>query len=197
MTLDKVLEFYCNSFVPIYADFVALSAIKPEQVLIEESNILSHLTQYLNNDISDDLQKENLSKAHNHLIRATLDLHKMVWAEIKYQLEPFIFDEKKRLAFSVSESDVYQRYTQFIELAREARRFEAQNIGNNPLETIKKYEAVNTIGYTLLNKIDEFKAARVKKWNYMFSTKEFIFGVLSSLTATAFVYGLIKLIQSL
>lgn len=196
MTFDEILDLYRNSFVPIYADFVALTTTKPEQVLIEESNILSHLVQHLNSDISEDLQKENLLKAKNHLIRAALDLHKLVWAEIKERLEPFVFHEKRRLAFSVSESEVYQGYSQFIDLALAARRFEVSHIGNSPVETILKYEAVNSIGYELLKKIDQFKVERVKKWSYVITTKEFIIGVISSLTATGFVYLMIKLFQS-
>jgi len=188
MTFNDLLNLYRNSFVPIYADFVALTAIKPEQVLIEESNILSHLVQHLNREISKELQDENLKKAENHLIRATLDLHKMVWAEIKTRLEPFVFNEKRRLAFSVAEADVYKGYSQFLKLAKEARNYEIAHIGNSPVETILKYEAVNTIGYELLNKIDVFKAKRVKKWSYIFSTKEFILGVLASLCAAGVVY---------
>ncbi len=86
MTEDDIFDLYRQRFIPVYADFVALTTIKPQQILIEQENILAHISQYLNIELSEELREENLQKAYNHMVRVTLDMHKLVWAELRSKL---------------------------------------------------------------------------------------------------------------
>ena len=188
MTEKDVFDLYRDRFLPIYSDYVSLTAVKPQQILIEQENILAHLSQSQNPHLSEKFQKENLMKAHNHMLRVTLDMHKLVWAETKGKLDAFVLNDKKRLAFNLKESEVLQLYEQFINKARAARKFEMSNVGNNPIASIEPYEEVNTIGNQLLGQLDEIKAQTITHWGRIFTTKEFLFGVTASLIASIIFY---------
>ncbi len=191
MTQEEIFNLYRSRFIPIYSDFVSLKAIKPKQILIEQENILAHLSQSCNQNISISLQKENLEKAYNHMVRVILDLHKLVWAVSKERLDFFVLNEKNRLAFNITDSKVLKLYEQFMSKAREARTYEMSHVGNNPLKSIDKYEEVNKIGNELLSKLDEIKAKTITHWSRIFKTKEFLLGVLASLVAAIIFYCII------
>ena len=188
MIQKEVFVLYRERFIPIYSDFVSLTAIKPKQILIEQENVLAHLSQAQNPNIDPQLQKDNLEKARNHMIRVTLDLHKLVWAETKEKLDSFVLNDKKRLAFNIKESEVLKLYEQFILKARLARTYEMSHVGNNPLESVKRYEDVNAIGNELLSKLDEIKAQTISHWTKILKTKEFFLGVFASLLASIVFY---------
>lgn len=188
MTEKDVFILYRKRFLPIYSDFVSLTAIKPQQILIEQENILAHLSQFQNPDLNQELREENLKKAHNHMIRVILDMHKLVWAETKEKLDSFVLNDKKRLAFNLKGSEVLQLYEQFIDKARAARKFEMFNVGNNPIASIEPYEEVNEIGNKLLGRLDEIKAKTITHWSKIFTTKEFLIGVAASLAASIIFY---------
>ena len=191
MTREEIFALYRERFVPIYSDFVSLKAVKPKQILIEQENILAHLSQSYNPSISTQLQKENLEKAYNHMVRVTLDLHKLVWAASKERLDYFVLNEKNRLAFNLTDSDVLKLYEQFMDKAKTARTYEMSHVGNSPLKSIDHYEEVNKIGNELLGKLDEIKAKTITHWSRIFKTKEFIFGVLASLVAAIMFYWIL------
>ena len=128
MTEDEIFALYRDSFQPIYADFVSLTSTKPQQILIEQENILTHISQSRNSQVSAENQQENLQKAFNHLVRVTLDMHKLVGTEIKNSLDNFVLNKKTRLAFNLKESEVLQRYSAFIEKARSVRASEMANV---------------------------------------------------------------------
>lgn len=188
MTQKDIFNLYRKRFIPIYSDFVSLTAIKPKQILIEQENVLAHLSQSQNPDIDSQLQDANLEKAYNHMIRVILDMHKLVWAETKIKLDFFVLNNKNRLAFNIKESEVLKLYEQFITKARSAREYEMSHIGNNPLTSIERYEEVNVTGNELLGKLDEIKAQTITKWTRIFKTKEFFFAVLASLIAAIITY---------
>ena len=196
--VDEFYEIYRTNFITVYADFVALTQTKPEQILIEESNMLSHVAQSHNPSLNKDIQDDNIKKAKNHLVRATLDLHKLVWAELRQRLDAFILDENRRLCFNASEKEVLADYDKFVEKGREARRYEMESIGVDPLNSISHYEEVNKIGYDLLGKIDKGKETRIRSILHAYKTKEFWFGVLASLVAagifslTVFIFNKIS-----
>lgn len=192
MTLNKLFELYRKSFVPIYSDYVSLTATKPEQVLIEEENILSHISQSCNPSLPRELQKANLEKAQNHLVRVILDVHKLVWVETKKKLDHFVLSRHHRPAFNIKESEVLKRYQQFHKKGRAARIHEMQNIGNNPLSSIKFYEEVNAIGNELLGELDEIKANTINNWLAIIKTKKFLLGMLTGVLASfiaSFLYN--------
>ena len=180
-------QLYRGRYVPVFADYVALGRVKPEQALVEESNILAHLCQQNNPALSIPVQQENLKKAYNHLVRVTLDLHKLVWVEIDRTIGPFVKDSGACLCFNKPRHDVLKLYANFVDLAMVARRHELEHIGNDPLSTIKLYENVNAIGVELHFALDGGKVSEFSRWKIIFKSKEFILALLTSIIVTAFV----------
>ena len=188
-SIEEVFLIYRTHFVPAYGDVVALSAKKPSQILVEEANILSHLAQYQNPELSDEVRQDNLTKAYNHILRATLDLHKLIWVFLKDKLETFIIkDSNKRLCFNIPEADVLNQYKQFVLQAQKARRYEIEHIGNDPLNAIAKYDDLNKTGFELYRQIDLEKVSKVQSFLQVVRTKEFLFGIITSLVATAILW---------
>lgn len=187
MTEDDIFKLYRTSFIPIYSDFVSLTATKAQQILIEQENVLAHISQSQNRELSDGIRRGNLTKAYNHIVRMTLDVHKLVWAETKARLDKFVLNNKKRLAFNLSESEVFHLYAQFINGARDARKHEMEHVGHIPESSIAMYDDVNKIGNELLGKLDDIKAASITHWSRILKTREFIIGVSASLVAAVIV----------
>ena len=183
MTPEEFFVFYRTRFIPIYGDFTALAIVKPMQVLIEESNTLSHLSQYYNTALPEDVRKDNLKKAKNHLVRVTLDLHKLVWAHLKNLLDPFISDHRKLLCFNLPEDEVLKMFRDFREMGRQARRYEVERIGDDPIGSILKYEDVNAIGQRLQNALDGGREKRVNSLVRVFNLKQFCASILASVVA--------------
>jgi len=148
MDISYFFDLYRDKFFPVYGNFVALSLKKPLQVLIEESNALSHLSQVFNSKLGKVKQKENLTKAEDHLVRAILDTQKLTWVELAKNLKMLIDDEKKRLSFNLPEHEVINQYNDFLLKGREARNIELAHLGNDPLIAITSYDELIAIGYT-------------------------------------------------
>jgi len=184
---DEIFKLYRNHFLPAYSDFVVLSQSKPQQILIEESNTLSHLAQAFNEKLEPEKRTENLNKAHNHIIRATLDLHKLIFALLKENLDKFVHDDRLRLGFNKPDSDVLKDFSAFIQKGRDARKTEVNSIGNNPLRAIVEYEEANHIGFNLYLTLDIFKSTKVTYFLKKHALKEiaiaFIIGCVSSYVA--------------
>jgi len=188
----NVIEFfklYKTKFVPAYADYVALDQVKPEQILIEESNILSHLSQYFNESLDEKTREGNLIKATNHLQRIIIDLNKLIWVSLTDILKPIFKNPDSYIVFNLPSDEIVQKFSQFLNKGLEAREFEMNNIGNAPLETILKYETANTTGLELLKSLDEIKFIQYKKWTRIFKTKEFVAGIIASIIAATICWG--------
>ncbi len=184
VTQDEIFQLYREKFVPVYADLVVLAQTKPTQILIEEVNVLSHIAQSQNQQIPETLREENLVKAKNHLIRATIDLHKLIFAELKGTLDKFALDSKDRLVFNKSDCDVLKGYTDFMKTGKEARRFEVLHIGHNPLDSIILYEKANEIGFELYESLDKVKLKKLKHSFTVLKIKEIALGIIIGITAT-------------
>lgn len=163
MDLSIFFDLSRNKFIPIYGDFVALSLTKPQQILIEESNALSHLSQVYNSNLEEGNRLDNLKKAEDHLVRAILDTQKLIWIHLAKHLDLLIFDEKKRLCFNLPENEIINQHKQFLLKGRQARNRELEHLGNDPLEAIDGYEEVIKIGYNLFKQVDQVKVDRFKK----------------------------------
>ncbi|MDZ7696548.1 MAG: hypothetical protein U5R49_06370 [Deltaproteobacteria bacterium] len=185
MILEDLFELYRDHFLPVYSDFVALALFRPEQVLVEESNILSHIAQFFNPETSEAFRQENLEKARNHLTRVTIDVNKLVWAQIREKVSPFMERGRGRLCFNLPEDQITRLYADFLTEGREARRFEMSHVGDDALKTIECYEKVNAIGLELLNSLDYFKTSMVRRWIRLTGLKPFLLGVLASGLAMA------------
>lgn len=83
MTIEEFFEDYRKYFIEAYAEVVGLELVKPEQILVEESNILSHLAQSTNKKLSKDDREKNLIKAEDHLVRVALAFTKTLMGIIK------------------------------------------------------------------------------------------------------------------
>ena len=94
-------------------------------MLIELENILSHLSQYFDSEISPEDKQNNIQKAYDHLHRVTLDCYKLLWINIYDELEEIEKDKSaRRLGLNISEADFLKRLQKIRRLAQEARRKE-------------------------------------------------------------------------
>jgi len=193
--ISHVFNLYRKDFISTYAIYVSLDKIKPKQILFEESNALAHLSQYFNEELTDEIRNDNLKKAKNHLTRATLDLNKLLWAALADKLDFIKKHPNKLLTFNLPTVDVLNRHNIFTAKGTVARRYEMTNIGNNIDTVINNYKEINKIGMDLLEKVDIHKIETINKLTYIIKTKEFIYGAIIGITASliaAFIFDYIK-----
>lgn len=190
MNLNDYIEYYNNVFIPSYADAVALLADKPQQLIIEQENSLSHLILYL----KDNTDINNLKKAKGHLERGTLDAYKMMWVELKKKLLYYTSHDKDNIAlvFNLSTQEVLEKLEKFDKNIKEARLIEARNIGKGNLEVSEKYLDSILIGMELIDAIDFNKIKSHKKKTFKEIVKQnslgFILGVSSSILASFIIF---------
>jgi len=200
MTIDEYSDFYHNIFKPAYADLVAIIADKPQQIIFEIENSFSHLMVYLSTDssISDELRKDNLLKAHNHLVRATIDCYKILWTTTSDFLDKILKDESQSVfSFNDSEAKILGAWKNFKQKARLARNEEMNSVGVNYLKTITLYKEAVDEGIELLEKFDYEKHKRIKRFDFINLIKKqfagFIVGVIASIVAGAIATLIVKL----
>ena len=105
MDIDELFEFYKEEFVPAYSDLVGYIGDKPQQVLIELENVLLHLSQVFNPEVTPQKKSENLQKANDHLFRVTLDCYKLLWINMHDQLKRIEDDDSvRKLGLNISEA---------------------------------------------------------------------------------------------
>ena len=173
MTQQDLIDFYNDSFLPVYADTVAYIADKPAQIIIEIENTFSHMAQYLNANNSSEIQEENLNKAYNHLLRATIDCYKMLWVEMSKDIEVFMGNNNNRkYSVNLPENESMQLWLQFKDKAKEARRQELSGVGVTPLQTIDAYKETVEIGWAILNNCDREKLLSLKAFNWVNLVKQ-------------------------
>lgn len=165
MTIEELFKNYRDNFVEVYAEVVGLELVKPVQIFVEESNILAHLAQFTNKELTLEVREQNLIKAEDHLIRAALDLQKLLWASLRSHLDNFIVENPtKILSFNLPKVEVVNRYKNFINEGRLARKHEMKNVGNDPFATVEKYKQVNYMGLELLSAVDIEKLIMIKQF---------------------------------
>ncbi len=184
----EVVDIYKEWFKPAYADLVAYIAQKPENILTEIENAFSHLMISLDESENEDIRKENVKKAYNHLARATLDCYKLLWVEIEKDINNIYHSDVKRLALTISEIEFLKLKKQFKEAILEARKVEQQYIGKDPLKAVPYYIKAIEIGKRIIDSLDESKEERAKKFTLKgFLKREFIlcflFGVIAGIVA--------------
>lgn len=191
MTINEYSDFYHNFFKPAYADLVAIIADKPQQIIFEIENSFAHLMVYHSSDthISEEIKNNNLIKAHNHLVRATIDCYKILWTELSDFLDKIMKNESSRaFSFNDSEFKVMKVWKNFKEKATIARKEEMKSIGVDYKKTIKLYKEAVDEGRVLLDKFDFDKSKRVKRFNFLNLLKNqalgFILGIVSGIIAT-------------
>jgi hypothetical protein len=142
----------------------------------------------LNPNLPEGTRTDNIQKAYNHVLRATLDSHKGLTIYLHDKLNKLIYlTPHGAMSFSCKRSDVINEFNAFIKAIKNAREHETANVGVAPEISIEKYiEAVN-IGSSLLDKYDKDTAtqlsslSRRETWNARFWG--FCGGVLASIVA--------------
>jgi len=148
LKLDDVFKFYREYFVPAYSDLVALLNAKPEQIVTEIENTLSHVAQCFNPELPDSKKEENVIKAYNHLVRASLDCYKLLCVALMKKIEKIYGD-------SPNVKPYYKEFLKFCNEFRKAREIEQKNVGNDPLTSLENYKNVAELGMNLLEKLIE------------------------------------------
>lgn len=184
MDIDTVFSFYRSEFVPAYSDLVGYIGDKPQDVVIELENVLSHISHYFNPEIDKEKVGSNLHKANDHLHRVTLDCYKLLWVNIHEELK-IIEDDKylRKLGLNISEADFILRLQNLRELAQEARRLEMQSVGLDPMASIDKYKEVVSKSHELIKTVDENKKREIKSLKRFITTKEFIVGIITGIVS--------------
>lgn len=188
LDIDDFFNFYRSEFLPAYADLVAFLAVKPKQILTEIENTFSHIAQYSNTSLEKSIREDNLRKANDHLVRVTLDCYKLLWVQLKHELDNIYFDDTKRaFTLNISEDEFIKRYNEFRDKAREARNIELTSIGEGPLKSVEIYKETVNVGINLLKSVDHIKAQKFRKFRAIIATKECIImlfiGIISGLLA--------------
>jgi len=179
MDVDELFEFYKKEFIPAYSDLVGYIGDKPQQVLIELENVLSHLSQLFNPEVTPEKKSVNLQKANDHLFRVTLDCYKLLWINIHDQLKRIEGDASvRKLGLNISEAEFTMKLQKIKKLAQEARSIEMESVGLSPMASIDKYKEVVKSGYELIDKRDNIKISEIKSLKRFISTKEFLIGIV-------------------
>ena len=191
ITLQEFLNFYNEEFKPVYADLVAYLADKPINIIIEQENAFSHLTVYLDENQNEEIRQNNLEKANNHIVRATLDAYKLLWAELMKEINSIWENEDKRLSISISLAEFAKKREEFIEKSKKARKIEITSIGISPIEALNYYKEAIDIGWELVKSIDPHREIAVEKYKFKFFKKErvysFLIGIVSGIIATLLI----------
>jgi len=191
MELNQFFELYRSEFLPAYSDLVSFLVKKPKQVLTEIENTFSHISQHCNPSLDATIRDENLIKAYDHIVRATIDCYKLLWVKMKEELDNIYFDDKKRVfALNMKEDQFVRKYQEFRKKAQDARNFEINNIGSNPIESIKRYKETIAIGYNLLESVDRDKLRKLNIFKTIITTKECIITIILGMIS-AFIFGII------
>jgi len=127
---------------------VALLNNKPSQIVTEIENAFSHIAQVFNPELSEEVKDENVKKAYNHLVRATLDCYKLMCVELKKLIDK-IYNSKPDF------KPYYEEYLNFINEFRKAREVELENVGVDHLASLENYKKVVEIGKNLFEKVTQ------------------------------------------
>jgi hypothetical protein len=131
-------NIYREVFLPAYADAVTHTQGKPEEVLLELENILGHIMQMFNPALDEIAIDKNMSRAKDHLIRATLDCQKILVVEI--------FEDLNKIKANPPDGDFIAEYYNIMSALRTARSKEQGE-------------------YTISDILEEYKSAiRLSLW---------------------------------
>lgn len=189
MTEEELYAYHEEIFKPIYADLVAILGSKPEQIAFELEATLSHIAVAKTND---KLYEKNIEKALGHLQRASLDAAKIMWVEYKQRAEKIISDPDLRaFASKSSERELLNKYRDAEQAAKNARKKELANTGNNAPESIEYYYQAAKLFSEVIDLIDPEKAAKLNSFKSKYGKKEVVISFIVGVTSSAVVTLLI------
>lgn len=142
MSIHEFNRFYREAYLPIYSDLVGYIGDKPRQVLIEIENLLTHLVRYLDESVDESQRASNLKQAYNHLIRVTIDCHKILWVVMKDDLLEMEDIATGLAEEGISPAEFYFIKQEFKRLSVAARNKEMELVGKNPQDCLPAYEEV-------------------------------------------------------
>ena len=178
-TFEEFLHLYKEEFLPAYSDLVGFIADKPSNMLLDIENTFSHLMVHFSEQNSPGISQDNLDKAYNHLIRLTLDCHKLLWATMNKTIDELIGNESKRkFVVCLPEDELIRRYKNYKRAAQDARSTEIENIGINPHLAIQKYKIATQQGMEIIDSIDEIKVKFFEKHKFWYWIKTQVLGIL-------------------
>ena len=184
--LQKVVFLYEKIFKPAYADLVSYIGDKPFDILVELENTLSHLFVAINERESPEIRSNNLEKACNHIVRATLDCYKLLWTQLNEDIDEILKSDDKRLSLTISDLEFPSKRMKFKKLAKEARSLELSEVGREPLKAVEAYKKAVDLGLSIINSIDDSKGNIAEK--YKFKSKA---GELIASAIIGFIIGLL------
>jgi len=188
---NELIQVYNNYFKPAYADLVSYLGAKPDKILIEIENTFSHLMVSLDSNQNDSLRKENIWKAYNHIVRATLDCYKILWIKLNEDIEKIHNEDVKKLALNISIEKFLKLKKQFKEAIKKARQEEIAQLGKNPLKALPYYIEAIEIGKRIIDSLDENKEKEINKFTLKAITKReiiiaIITGIIGSIVGSLF-----------
>ena len=170
LTVQEVVDYYHNFFVPAYADLVAFLSDKPVQVLVEIENYNSHLMRAMEDGSGDNVIASNLKKAKGHLQRGTLDCYKLLFVHISRQINEYFHGfSKVDIDIALGHTNFHQLFKQrqeFLVLIRNSRKTEMRNVGVNIEDTIIGYRDAVYNGFDLIQLLSDEspRVDQVKKY---------------------------------
>ncbi len=183
ISIEEYNDLINNYFLVSYADCIAYLGQKPIEVLIEIESAFMHFSVY-SNEKESEIKEENLQKAYNHIVRATLDCQKLIWLKMHELIEGLYMDTSMRkYCVNESEQTLVSKCNTFFDLAKKARKDEINNVGKSPLISIESYHRLLEIGDDILNSIDLDKKESFIKYSKLLYLRENIVQLLISFIA--------------
>ena len=194
VSFEEFLQLYHDEFLPAYSDLVGFIADKPSNMLLDIENTFSHLMVHFIAHDSPQISQENLDKSYNHLIRLTLDCHKLLWVAMNKIIDDLMGDEAKRkFVVTLPEDELIRRFRNYKSSAQNARATEIANIGINPILAIHEYQRATELAMSIIENIDDMKTQYYEKHRFRYWVKTQCAGILiGGIIATILVTIILK-----
>jgi len=140
--LCELGNIYREDFLPAYSDAIMHTGGKPENVIFEQENILSHIMQMFNLSLDRSTIDINMSSAKAHLIRATLDCQKILLIAI--------LDDLAKIRMNPPDGDFIAEYYNIMSAFRRARSKEQG--GYQKSDILAEYKSAVKLSTWLLGK---------------------------------------------
>lgn len=162
MTVEELFAYYKETFLPIYADLVAVLGEKPQQIHFELESVLSHTAVAFNNP---EVADENIKKAYSHLERASLDAVKILWLHYRDKASNLIMDSNiRKFASNLPERKLLDLHNEAEELSKTARKEETEKVGIHPTASVNSYFDAACKYIEVCNNIDPQKVNEINKF---------------------------------
>lgn len=196
----EVLDLFKKTFTPLYSDLLSAREEMPGQIQLEVEHALSHLRQaYTQLHASDTHHSEsctsNIKKAYHHILRASLDLAKLLAKHYTEKLnERITQDDVSRLCFDdgPNEGTIILKHRKLQQQSIEARKGETARLGVETMESIAAYRKIHAEAKRLLDQFQQKKYDHIKKQSkeatHNARLKEILVNICSLILSSIAVY---------